>query len=170
LKNLVISDLHLAHTNVIEYCNRPFKDTDEMDETVIRNWNSVATEEDTVYCLGDLAFGKGSKEKLKLYLPMLKGRIILIRGNHDRETVTWYKRYGIEEVHGGEYWVYQPNILLSHRPYPTKAPRMNIHGHIHNNLQSIEPRNVYVNVSVEVINYTPLDLDELIEKVRRGEY
>ena len=170
MKNLVISDPHLAHTNVIEYCNRPFKDTDEMDETIIYNWNSVATDEDTVYCLGDLAFGKGSKEKLKMYLPMLKGRIILIRGNHDRETVTWYKRYGIEEVHGGEYWVYKPNILLSHRPYPTKAPRMNIHGHIHNNLQCIEPRSVYVNVSVEVMNYKPVDLDELIEKVRRGEY
>lgn len=138
-----------------------------MDETVIRNWNSVVTEEDTVYCLGDLAFGKGSKDKLKLYLPMLKGRIILIRGNHDRETVTWYKRYGIEEVHGGECWKYKPYVLMSHRPYPTKHPWINIHGHTHN-LMHIHPSGVYVNVSVEAIGYRPIDLDELIEKVRKG--
>jgi len=168
MANLVTSDPHLGHTNVIEYCSRPFKDVDEMDETIIYNWNSIVRAEDIVYCLGDLAFGKGSKEKLKLYLPHLNGRIILIRGNHDRETVTWYKRYGIEEVHGGEFWRYSPYVLLSHRPYPTKRPYINIHGHIHNNLQEIEPRDVYVNVSVEVTGYKPVYLDELIEKVRRG--
>lgn len=169
MANLVVSDLHLAHENIIKYCNRPFKDVDEMDETIIRNWNDVARAEDTVYMLGDFAFGRGSKEKLKLYLPILKGRIILILGNHDHETVAWYKRYGIEEVHGGEYWKYKPYVLLSHRPYPTKAPWLNIHGHTHN-LMHIHPSGVYVNVSVEAIGYKPIDLDELIEKVRRGEY
>ena len=168
MKNFVTSDPHLGHENIIKYCNRPFKDVDEMDKTIIRNWNGMVTDEDTVYCLGDLAFGKGSKEKLKLYLPILKGRIILILGNHDHETVAWYKRYGIEEVHGGEYWKYKPYVLLSHRPYPTKHPYINIHGHIHNNPQYIEPKSVYVNVSMEVTNYTPIDLDELIKKVRCG--
>jgi calcineurin-like phosphoesterase family protein len=171
LTNLVVSDLHLAHTNIINYCNRPFRDTDEMDETIIKNWNAVATDEDIVYMLGDFAFGRGSKEKLKLYLPRLKGQIILIRGNHDHETVGWYKRYGVKEVHGGEGWVYSypRRILFSHRPYPTKAPWINIHGHTHN-LMHIHPSGVYVNVSVEAIGYKPINLDELVEKVRRGEY
>ena len=136
-----------------------------MDEAMIYNWNSVATDEDTVFCLGDLAFGKGSLEKLKLYLPRLNGKIILIRGNHDHETSTWYKWHGIEEVHGGEYWVYQPGVLLSHKPYPTKYPNINVHGHIHN-LMGIVPNCVYANVSVEAINYTPIDLDELIKEMR----
>ncbi|MFA5559354.1 MAG: metallophosphoesterase [Methanofastidiosum sp.] len=166
-RNLVISDPHLAHENIIKYCNRPFKNADEMDEVIITNWNDEVADEDTVYMLGDFAFGRGSKEKLKLYLPQLKGRIILIRGNHDHETVGWYKRYGVADVHGGEVWKYEPYVLLSHRPYPTKHPWMNIHGHTHN-LMHIHPSGVYVNVSVEAIGYKPIDLDELIERVRKG--
>lgn len=169
MANLVISDTHLGHTNILQYCNRPFKDIDEMDDAIIQNWNSVVTDEDTVYCLGDLAFGKGSKEKLKLYISMLKGRIILFRGNHDRETVTWYKRYGIEDVHNGDYWKYKPYVHLSHRPHIlTKPPTINIHGHTHH-VRYMYPKGVFVNVSAEQINYTPVDLDELIKNVRRGE-
>jgi calcineurin-like phosphoesterase family protein len=169
LKKLVISDLHLGHENIIKYCNRPFKNAEEMSETIISNWNGVATDEDTVYMLGDWAFGRGSLELLEQYLPRLKGKIIMIRGNHDRQNAGWYKALGVKEVHGCEYWKYKPYVLLSHRPYPTKAPYINVHGHIHNNLMTLEPTNVYVNVSVEAINYTPVDLDELIKKVKNNE-
>ena len=165
----VISDAHFGHFNILSYCNRPFKCTEEMDETIIQNWNNTVSNDDTVYFLGDFAFGKGSKQKLIEYLPRLKGEIILIKGNHDRETTTWYKRHGVSEVYGGEYYKYKPYVILSHRPYPIKAPYINVHGHIHN-LQSLEPRTVYVNVSVEAIDYTPIDLDLLIERMRRGEY
>lgn len=54
---------------------------------------------------------------------------------------------------------------MSHRPYPTKKPMINIHGHIHN-LMHITEEGVYYNVSVENINYTPVDLDELIRSLK----
>jgi calcineurin-like phosphoesterase family protein len=167
MKNWVISDLHLAHENIVKYCNRPFKDADEMDEVIINNWNNTVNNDDFVYMLGDWAFGRGSLEKLDIYLPMLKGNIIMVRGNHDHQHTNWYKEHGVKEVHGGECWVYSypQHIIMSHKPYPTKAPWINIHGHTHN-LMLVKPGDVYVNVSVEAINYTPIDLDELIRSLR----
>ena len=49
-----IADTHFNHANIIKYCNRPFKNTDEMNKYIIRKWNSVVKETDTVYHLGDV--------------------------------------------------------------------------------------------------------------------
>lgn len=57
-----ISDLHFGHKNVIKYCNRPFKNTDEMREGLISRWNSKVKPSDTVYILGDMFYG--AKERL----------------------------------------------------------------------------------------------------------
>jgi calcineurin-like phosphoesterase family protein len=155
--DLVISDTHFAHTNIIKYCNRPFSSADEMDQFMIDAWNKIVRPEDTVYHLGDLAFGKGSLEKLESYLPLLSGKIILIRGNHDRQKADWYLSRGISEVHGGTYYKYAPNVILSHAPYPTKSPMTNIHGHTHN-LMMVGPDPTYINVSVEAIGYAPIPM------------
>ena len=53
-----IVDTHFNHANIIKYCNRPFKNTDEMNKYIIKKWNSVVKETDTVYHLGDVGFGK----------------------------------------------------------------------------------------------------------------
>lgn len=50
------SDLHLGHENCIRLCNRPFSSIEEMDETLIENWNRKVTGKDTVYILGDLIY------------------------------------------------------------------------------------------------------------------
>jgi len=54
-------DLHLDHANIIKYCKRPFSDVEEMNRTLISNWNNTIGKKDTVYFLGDLAFGRGSR-------------------------------------------------------------------------------------------------------------
>lgn len=40
-KVFLISDTHFDHENIIKYCSRPFKSKDEMNKTIIDNWNSV---------------------------------------------------------------------------------------------------------------------------------
>jgi calcineurin-like phosphoesterase family protein len=168
MRRFVISDTHFAHTNIIKYCDRPFSSAEEMDETMIANWNSVVTPDDFVYHLGDFAFGRGSKELIEPYARRLNGRIILIRGNHDRETNGWYERKGFWSVYGGEFFHYpmDDKVLLSHRPYPTKLPYINIYGHIHNLFEITSPN--YKCVCVEKLNYTPIDLDELIKEIKHG--
>lgn len=49
--NFYIGDPHFGHEAIIRLCNRPFADVDEMDETLINNWNSRVTNGDTVFIL-----------------------------------------------------------------------------------------------------------------------
>lgn len=79
------SDTHFNHANIIRYCNRPFADVDEMNETLIANWNSVVDKDDTVFHLGDFCLG-GAAEWTKI-LDRLNGRIYLIVGNHDLKNM-----------------------------------------------------------------------------------
>jgi len=50
----LISDLHLDHENIIEYCSRPFEDVEEMNEVLVKNWNVTVDPDDEVIFGGDL--------------------------------------------------------------------------------------------------------------------
>ncbi len=66
--------------NIIELCNRPFSSVDEMNEAMIANWNGVVKNCDTVYVIGDFAW---KTDKAEEFLTRLKGKKVLIMGNHD---------------------------------------------------------------------------------------
>ena len=59
-KVYVTSDMHCGHSKIIEYCNRPFASVEEMNETLINNWNKKIPDDGIVFDLGDFAIG-GSK-------------------------------------------------------------------------------------------------------------
>jgi len=75
----VTADLHLGHDNIRRHCNRPFPTVGEMDGALISNWNRLVSRRDIVYVVGDFAWRNHQS-----YLARLKGKKILIRGNHDR--------------------------------------------------------------------------------------
>ena len=79
------SDTHFNHANIIKFCNRPFKDVEQMNEVIIANWNSVIGKDDTVFHLGDFCLG-GATEWTKI-LDRLNGKIYLIMGNHDLKNI-----------------------------------------------------------------------------------
>src|SRR4051794_15711876 len=76
------SDLHLGHTNIIQYANRPFSSVDAMDRTLIDRWNEVVCDSDEVWCLGDMAMGQ--LDRTRPLISELAGRKVLLAGNHDR--------------------------------------------------------------------------------------
>lgn len=45
------SDTHFYHGNIIRFCNRPFKDVEVMNETIISNWNNTVGQDDIVFHL-----------------------------------------------------------------------------------------------------------------------
>lgn len=85
------SDTHFGHANIIRLSNRPFADVDEMDETMISNFNEQAGPEDTIFHLGDACMGK-----LVLSLQCIariNARVVLIPGNHDRTSASNWKKF-----------------------------------------------------------------------------
>ena len=76
-----ISDLHFGHKNVIKFDKRPFFNIDDMERTIIENWNSRVTNDDDVYILGDISWYdlKGTIRVIK----KLNGKLHLVKGNHD---------------------------------------------------------------------------------------
>lgn len=62
--NYYISDLHLLHENVPRFDNRPFDSIQQMQETIVNNWNRKVTNGDTVYILGDVSM-RGEKNSCK---------------------------------------------------------------------------------------------------------
>lgn len=77
-----VSDTHFGHKNIIKYSNRPFNSVEEMDALMIQNWNKLVKPNDTVYHLGDFAFGKF--EFVRDVIRELNGKKHLILGNHDK--------------------------------------------------------------------------------------
>ena len=76
-----ISDTHFGHRNIVRY--RPFNDIEEMDNTLINNWNSTVHENDEVYILGDFIYK--SDKHCSYYLRQLAGKKHFIVGNHDNK-------------------------------------------------------------------------------------
>ena len=88
------SDLHFYHTNILKFNprTRPFKNIDEMHETMIQEWNSKVSNDDIVYILGDVSF-KITPESLKETVGKLNGKLHLIIGNHDKESDELYSYF-----------------------------------------------------------------------------
>ena len=175
-----ISDTHFSHQKCWETFKRadgtplrPFTSTEEMDETIIANWNRVVKPEDSVYHLGDFVINRRNMSVGH----RLNGRKRLVRGNHDLFKTREYLDIGFEEIYG--VWVEpKDKIICSHiplHPDSIKEGWLNIHGHLHFgrvskhikaytqegawNSSLVDKR--YVNVAVEMTNYTPLTLEQV---------
>lgn len=85
------SDLHLNHFNICRLCGRPFSSRDEMNKTLINNWNSVVRDKDIIFILGDFCFDK--KTQWIKFLKQLKGEKYLILGNHDHLSSIPYEMF-----------------------------------------------------------------------------
>lgn len=159
MKVFIISDTHFGHTNIIKYENRPFSSTEEMDKTLIENWNSVVDKKDRVIHLGDFMLGK--KERCKELLSQLNGDKVLIKGNHDNWSDQFYRDAGFSYV--SKYpIVWNKFYVLSHAPLEMQQslPFFNYYGHVHSNPMFQDTENSKC-VCVERIDYTPMFLCEV---------
>ena len=81
----ITADLHLFHSKVISRCNRPI-DIDNHNDWIIKQMNKLVTPQDTVYHIGDFAFGpRGKYADIVRILGKLNGNWNFIIGNHDKE-------------------------------------------------------------------------------------
>ena len=157
------ADLHLGHANIIELCERPFKNIEEMDAALIDNWNSVVDGADTVVVAGDLTLGHDYERVRYLYLRHLKGNVILVKGNHDHYLRTAeQKRYMYNRKINGRA-VYVSHYALRSWPGMNKRDSWNLHGHSHGTL---EPLPNQLDVGVDVHNFYPVHYDQVEEQIK----
>ena len=140
MANFYISDLHIGCMN--RYEGR----TLEADQKLKENWNKVVTNADTIYVLGDIGRAGTNKdnEYLASYLAALKGKKVLVKGNHDRlddirikqqfTEICDYKEI-IDNFEGNSY-----KLVLCHYPILMWNGQhkgfIHLYGHVHTSLES----------------------------------
>jgi len=160
------SDSHLGHNNIRKHCNRPFDTIEDMDETIIKNWNEVVKPTDSVWHLGDYSWKSAGYYKRRL-----NGDINLILGNHDykRLSISDYKLFqsinSLFEFKQGK----DLSITLCHFAMrvwnKSHFGSFHIFGHSHGKLQ---PFGKSVDVGIDSpwitghIEYRPFHIDEVV--------
>lgn len=153
---LFTADNHFNHANIIKYSNRPFKNVNEMRETMIANWNAKVKYNSTIYILGDVGFGD-----LEPILKRLNGDKILIVGSHDKDALK-YPQYFKRIEHLLDIVVEDQPITLCHYAMRTwKKSHFNswhLFAHSHGRLESFGKS---FDVGVDAHNFYPLSFEEV---------
>jgi calcineurin-like phosphoesterase family protein len=184
--------MHYGHKNIIDYCDRPFRDVAEMDQALIENYCSVVRDTDTVYFLGDHVMGD-RQNGLNL-IKSLPGTKIALRGNHDYDHSIhkqkirdkWIPIYKdtfqavIESWDILQTWS-DRTIKMCHFPttfqfdgdrkYEAYRPDLDgcdwlLCGHVHDAFRT-DAQNKTTNVGVDVWNFFPVSQDQLIEEINQ---
>lgn len=162
------ADLHLSHSKIIKFCDRPFSSVEEMDQHLIEEWNRCVSSTDTIYFLGDFAFA-GQKRVAEL-LNSLNGLKHIIWGNHDKTLKKLLREQKLVESQQDylEIKVDRQPIVLFHYPLRTwnKAYHgsWHLYGHCHGKAPPLG-KSVDVGVDAKELTceYRPVNLDEIRE-------
>jgi len=171
------SDTHFFHRNILQYCNRPFSTVEEMNDALIKNWNTVVKPNDIVYHLGDLTLST-RVELVDEILGRLNGTIRLVKGNHDK----WLKKYNLLENKDKIEWIRPYNketlggheIIMCHFPFLTwdgsYRGSIHCHGHAHggNDHLNVGTKRIDVGVDAVGMKLFPIHLDDVIKYTQDG--
>lgn len=185
------SDNHFGHANVIKYSKRPYltpeqqqelEDTEKfggkwkvpkscvdlMDQDMIVRWNQKVNPSDTVYLLGDFAFG--NIDYIISILRQLNGNKVIVTGNHDRQLIAGRSiilndsKCCVSEINTyAEMVIEGHTICLFHYPLKTWNKKhygsIHLYGHVHGSIPVVD-RSVDVGVDAAWItgspNYSPI--------------
>ncbi len=157
-----IADCHFYHVALNEKMDiRGFESCEAMNEYMLHKWNDKVTNKDTVVILGDLSLGKVQETNELIH--KLKGKLCLIKGNHDsyvnspefdRDRFEWIEDY--KEITDS-----QKKVICCHYPMPFyngqyrlrhngDAKTYMLYGHVHETRDEILMKKI-----IELIGNTP---------------
>lgn len=182
----VTSDTHFGHANAIKHSNRPYANVDEMDESLIENWNSLVKDNHTIFHLGDFSFRNPEQ-----YLKRLKGKIIMLPGNHDQ---MFYKNKKLLDRFENAAMLHEVTnkidgvtfnltcevkyddgargglIVLNHYANlvwnKSHYGAIHLHGHSHGTLRYPKEMRA-MDVGVDPMKYFPIRLDDVIARMSK---
>jgi calcineurin-like phosphoesterase family protein len=159
----LISDTHLNHANMIDFCGRPA----DFEKIILKNLKNLKSTDRLIH-LGDICMGKDELMHQKLNESCMAKRI-LIKGNHDKKSYSYYMDRGWNFVCSSlTMSAYGREITFSHKPIPTE--NVNIYGHFHTSHNSTCEQEL-INIltphhwqfCLEFTEYQPVPLEKFIE-------
>ena len=184
-KIFFVSDTHYGHSNIIEFCKRPFENVQEMNKKMIENWNNKVPTDGIVFHLGD--FSWGGYQQWKQIREQLNGEIILIKGNHCLKNLTptahsLFKKVVFQmriEIEGRKIWLnHFPLLCYSGTYRDFNGLEYNLFGHVH--LSNHKERNTgrdcdrcfqmlfptQYDVGVDFNEFAPISWKEVDERIK----
>ena len=160
------SDLHLGHRGIITMQNRPFVSVEEMNRTLVKNFNAFVHKGDTVYILGDICHHMKTEAANEL-ISELHGEKYLLIGNHDKlyDPCLFREMRDFMTVSlNGRYFALMHYPMLS---WPKKnSGSIHLHGHIHAdqsyNLKNREEGILRYDVGVDANQYMPVSIQQIL--------
>jgi calcineurin-like phosphoesterase family protein len=176
------SDTHFGHSNIIKYCNRPFKDSIEMNQELVKRWNEKVPDDAIIFHLGDFALTLNSKDTSHI-LNSLNGKKYLIIGNHEKCALAkeyivslWEGIYDIAEifVQDEEITYKEQHLVMCHYPMITwngsHRGSWQLFGHVHGGLSNkgiIQHHPAQMDVGVDTNNFLPYSYQEVKEQITK---
>lgn len=171
------SDLHFCHDREFCWYPRGFNSVYEMNDAIVKNWNEIVNTDDDIYVLGDLMLNDNDMG-LKL-IKQLKGKIHIIRGNHDSdERMRLYADcYNVIEISEGKFLrIGKYHFYLSHYPCitnnydlnkPLSARMINLCGHTHTTNPFIDAnKGLIYHVELDAHNIYPVEINKIIDDIK----
>lgn len=162
----LISDTHFNHTKLEEWGGRS-------GDWQAKLWKGIKEipSGDILIHLGDICIGGDEIVHSDLFEATELLQTILVRGNHDGKSLSWYNERwdfvcdSFELLYQGHY------IYFSHRPQPPMGHfTQNIHGHTHGNMHRSEEylayydKSYHIDISPELVGFAPIRLDTLLKR------
>lgn len=166
------ADTHFGHEAILQFCERPWKNTTRMDKALIRNWNETVSENDIVYILGDYVWaGPSEVNEVKKITKKLNGIKVLICGNHDYLSPSQYTECGIHQVIYPYLTIMDFHLI--HDPALATACPKNSHilsGHVHQlyGKSSKGPmEKIIIDVGIDGWDYRPVEYYQILEEINK---
>ena len=142
------SDTHLSDISTLKVDMRPFKNSKQFDNHIIKTWNKQTTKNDTIYIIGDFIDCDGAEhdlwKKSILLVKKLKAEVVLIMGNNEERIVKYFfnnnfndfKNFctsiGFKDVlENLTLTINNTSFYLTHKPLDCKMDMLNLFGHTH---------------------------------------
>lgn len=154
------ADTHFGHGRIIQYCQRPFQDSDHMDEEILRRFNEVIVPGDILYHLGDVSWSTYNLDKF--FSRLRTKEVHLIYGNHDDHKRTRHphiRSYAdIKRIHVAGH-----SFTLCHYAMRVWCGDFMLYGHSHGKLQPALPHSM--DVGVDTNDFYPWSAEKITRKL-----
>lgn len=176
------SDTHFCHDNIIKYCDRPFKDVKEMNETLVKNWNETVPTDGIIFHLGDFALNAPTKAVQHL-MHSLNGNKYLVIGNHEKAALSkqflrdmWKGIYDVAEIYvpDEEITYKKQHLIMCHYPMLTwnasHRGSWQLFGHVHGGLSNkgkIQHHPAQMDVGVDCWDFRPISYQQVKEQITK---